>query len=66
MSTIYEQEIQNKIKRYYRIREAAQLFALSEKTIRRWISEKSIKAVRIGRSIRIPLNEIERMVQSVN
>ena len=66
MSTIYEQEIQNKLRKYYRVKEAAELFSVSEKTIRRWISDRFIKAVRIGGSIRIPMAEMERVVQPAN
>jgi excisionase family DNA binding protein len=66
MQTIYEQDIQTKMRKYYRVKEAAELFSVSEKTIRRWISDRFIKAVRIGGSVRIPISEMERVIQPAN
>lgn len=61
------QSTETRAKKYYRIKEAAALFSISEKTIRRWITERYIKAVRIGgRSIRIPITEIDRLITPIN
>jgi len=35
---------------------------LSEATFRVWIAQQRIGIVRLGRAIRIPLEEIERMI----
>jgi len=51
------------LRKYYKVKEAASIFSVSEKTIRRWISDRYIKAVRIGGSVRIPSAEMERLVQ---
>jgi len=63
MQTVYEQELASKLRKYYKVKEAASIFSVSEKTIRRWISDRYIKAVRIGGSVRIPSAEMERLVQ---
>ena len=63
MQTVYEQELESKLRKYYKVKEAASIFSVSEKTIRRWISDRYIKAVRIGGSVRIPSAEMERLVQ---
>ena len=63
MQTVYEQELLLKMRKYYRVKEAAEIFSVSEKTIRRWISDRYIKAVRIGGSVRIPTAEMERLIQ---
>ena len=66
MQSIYEQEVQSKMRKYYRVKEAATIFSVSEKTIRRWISDRYIKAVRIGGSVRIPTAEMERLILPCN
>jgi excisionase family DNA binding protein len=43
--------------------EAAELLALSQKTVWQWIAERRIGVVRLGRAVRIPLSEIERLME---
>jgi len=45
-----------------RVDEAADCLNVSAKTIRRMIGASVLKAVRIGRLVRIPASEIERIV----
>lgn len=45
-----------------RIREFADRANIAEKTARTWVSEGRISHVRLGRSIRIPLEELNRLV----
>lgn len=66
MQTIYEQELASKLRKYYKVKEAASIFSVSEKTIRRWISTGFIRPVRIGGSVRIPTAEMERLIQANN
>jgi excisionase family DNA binding protein len=46
-----------------RVREAAEILRVSEKTIRRLISSGNLTAVRIGRLVRIPVRAINRMIE---
>ncbi|MEK7727561.1 MAG: helix-turn-helix domain-containing protein [candidate division KSB1 bacterium] len=48
---------------YYRLAKVARLFDLSEKTLRRMITNHQIKAKRIGGSIRIPHEELAKIVR---
>jgi excisionase family DNA binding protein len=43
--------------------EAADALTLKPKTIRAWIASRRIGIVRIGRAIRIPLSEIDRLIE---
>ena len=45
--------------RYLTAAEYADLFNVSQRTVRRRMADGSIKIVRIGRSVRIPPSEIE-------
>lgn len=46
---------------YYTTKEVADMFRVSMQAIRNMIDRHEIKAVRIGRSYRIPVSEIERI-----
>lgn len=43
------------------IRETAKIFGVHWQTIRNWIRDGKIKAVKIERTVRIPEEEIERV-----
>lgn len=43
------------------IRETAKIFGVHWQTIRNWIRDGKIKAVKIERTVRIPKEEIERV-----
>ena len=45
------------------IRQAAEELNLSVHTVRNWIFQRHIGHVRLGRSIRIPASEIQRLVE---
>lgn len=47
-------------------KEACQLLKVSLSTLRRAIAEKQIKVFRIGRALRIPVQELERFGQNDN
>ena len=42
--------------------EAAARLSVSRHTIRAWIAARRLAHVKLGRAVRIPLNEIERIV----
>jgi excisionase family DNA binding protein len=44
------------------IKEAAEFFSVSEKTVRRWIATGQLAAHRLGRQWRITPDEIERFL----
>ncbi len=46
-----------------KVPEAAEMLALSQKTVWQWIGERRIGVVRLGRSVRIPVSEIERLLE---
>ena len=48
---------------YYRLAKVAELFDVSEKTLRRMITNRQLKAKRIGGSIRIPHDELAKVVR---
>jgi excisionase family DNA binding protein len=44
------------------VREAAARLGLRDSTLRAWIMQRRIGIVRLGRAIRIPLEEVERLI----
>jgi len=46
-----------------RVPEAAEILALSQKTVWQRIGERRIGVVRLGRAVRIPQSEIERLME---
>ena len=45
-----------------RVDEAAAILQVSSKTVRRLLASGDLRAVRIGRLVRIPLSEIDRLI----
>ena len=45
------------------VRDFADLFHLAEVTVRKWIAQRTITVVKLGRSVRIPLAEVERLIE---
>jgi excisionase family DNA binding protein len=54
--------VQNKNERPLTVREAANSLNLSEECIRVWIARRRIGFMRLGRAIRIPQSEIDRLL----
>lgn len=44
------------------VREAAERLGLKEATLRAWIGQRRVSVVRLGRAIRIPLQEVQRLI----
>jgi excisionase family DNA binding protein len=44
------------------VRQASERLGLRESTLRAWIGQRRIGIVRLGRAIRIPLEEIDRLI----
>lgn len=44
------------------VRQAAERLGLRDSTLRAWIVQRRIGIVRLGRAVRIPLEEIERLI----
>jgi excisionase family DNA binding protein len=53
-----------KNKSLLRVNEFAAQLDVTPACIRRWLLERKIASTRIGRLVRIPASEIERLVQS--
>jgi excisionase family DNA binding protein len=49
--------------RLLKVPEVAEELALSEKTVWQWIGERRIGVVRLGRAVRVPVSEIERLME---
>ena len=47
---------------YISVADAAKMLSLSRRTVERRIKDATIAVLRIGRTIRIPLSEVERLV----
>jgi excisionase family DNA binding protein len=47
---------------YLKVREAAAIIGVTPRTIRRWIRENKIQAVRINDLVRIPKENITRLI----
>ena len=50
-------------RKYYKLSTLSDMFEISEKTLRRMIADRRIRAVRIGGSVRIPHAELGKIVQ---
>jgi len=46
---------------FYKVSEIARMLNMSKATAYRWVKSKKIMAIRIGKTIRIPKSEIERV-----
>jgi excisionase family DNA binding protein len=44
------------------VQQAADELALAPVTIRTWLAQRKLKYVKLGRSVRIPASEIERLI----
>ena len=45
----------------YTTKEIAKMFKVSERTVKKWISDGEMKVVRVGGTVRISEEEIERL-----
>jgi excisionase family DNA binding protein len=51
------------IAKLLKVPEAAEMLALSQKTVWQWVGERRIGVVRLGRAVRVPVSEITRLMQ---
>jgi excisionase family DNA binding protein len=42
----------------------AEKLGLKEPTVRKWIAERKMAHVKLGRSVRVPLSECERLIRN--
>ena len=47
--------------RLFGIKEAARLLSVSSWSIRRWIRQRKIRSVRLGRRVLVPASEVDRL-----
>ena len=47
----------------YKVKEAARELGLSPHTIRAWIAARKIAALRLGRAVRVPPSEVDRLLR---
>jgi excisionase family DNA binding protein len=53
----------NADKRLLTVLEAAEVLALKPKTVRAWIAARRIASVRLGSAVRVPVSEVERLIE---
>jgi len=44
------------------VRQASEILGISSHTLRAWIAARKVEAVRLGRAVRVPMTEIERLI----
>lgn len=44
------------------VKEVAAMFGVAEPTVRLWIGRRTVAVIRLGRSVRIPRPEVERLI----
>jgi excisionase family DNA binding protein len=49
-------------KRLLTVKEAAEDLGLSVHTIRSWVAQRTLASVRLGRAVRVPETEIQRLI----
>ena len=50
-------------KRFFTCRQAAEETETKEPTWRKWVAERRVTAVKMGRAVRIPASEVERFIR---
>jgi len=50
------------VKQFFRVDEVAQLLGVTPQTVRNWIREGKITAIRFGRPHLIPIDEVARLL----
>ena len=50
------------MEKLFRFRDVADQLGTSERSVRRWVSEKGVKTVRLGRCVRIPESEMRKFI----
>jgi excisionase family DNA binding protein len=46
-----------------KVPEAAAMLSLSQKTVWQWIGERRIGVIRLGRAVRVPISEVDRLIE---
>jgi excisionase family DNA binding protein len=54
----------NERKEWLTVNEFAEALGITEAAVRRWLLERRIASTRVGRLVRIPADEITRLVDS--
>lgn len=54
--------MQDSQSRFISVKQAASILGLAEITLRVWVARRRLAHVKLGRTIRIPLSEIDRLV----
>ncbi len=63
VENLYVQETKHKIQQYYTTKQVAEMMCVSEKTIKRMIRYREIKAVKFRGSTRIPYSELVKNIK---
>ena len=52
------------MKRWLQVDEFAEALGITPACVRRWLLERKINSVRVGRLVRIPASEVDRIIES--
>ncbi|HNR69587.1 MAG TPA: helix-turn-helix domain-containing protein [bacterium] len=66
MDSIFDIEASKKLQQHYTVKQVAEMFAVSTKSVYRWLAEHRIKGHRIAGSVRIPKSELVKLVETMN
>lgn len=49
---------------FYRPEEVAEKLGIKVSTVRRWIFDRRLSVIKLGRSVRIPATEVDRIIRT--
>ena len=47
--------------KFYTVKEVSAIFSMHQRTVWRWIERGDLDAIKVGKSVRISTNEVERL-----
>ena len=61
-SLLHYVRMDTKLSKFLTTKEVADLFGLSDETVRSWIQTRRITYIKVGRSVRISEDEVQRLI----
>jgi excisionase family DNA binding protein len=66
LGTIFDIEGAAKLQKHYRIKDVAEICAVSQKTVYRWIYDGKLRPHRIGGNVRVPKTELLKFIRPLD
>jgi excisionase family DNA binding protein len=63
IENLYVTETKHKVQQYYTMKEIAEMMRVSEKTVKRMIRDRELRAVKFRGSTRIPYSELIKSIK---